>query len=284
MSVPDPRTTLARADLAADWLEGLVPAARYASTQPLVCAAPAVAIRAQPLAAAEQQDQLLFGERFEALEVEEGWAWGQARRSGYVGHVRADALSPAGPAPTHWVSVPRTYAFAEPSIKAQAQGPYSLNSLVAVEAREGRFAKASGGGWFVAEHLSPVGVVREDPAAVAERLTGAAYLWGGRESCGLDCSGLVQQALFACGLACPRDTDQQAGLGRAIGEADLRRADLVFWRGHVAMMLDETRVIHANAHHMAVAAEPLAEARARIKATGGGEPTAFRRVGFAPGP
>ena len=172
----------------------------------------------------------------------------------------------------------RTYAFAEPSIKTRAGGPYSLNALAAVEAQEGRLCKVAGAGWIAAEHLAPIGVFETDLAAVAERFLGAPYLWGGRESLGLDCSGLVQQALFACGLACPRDTDQQAGLGRPIAGNEFGRGDLVFWKGHVAIGLDETRIVHANGHHMMVAIEPLATAVSRIAAADVGLPTAYRRL------
>ena len=132
------------------------------------------------------------------------------------------------------------------------------------------------GGWFVDEHLVPIGQAEADHAAVAERFVGAPYLWGGRESLGLDCSGLVQQALYACGRDCPRDSDQQAAMGRPV-EAP-RRGDLVFWRGHVAIMISEVDIIHANAWHMAVAVEPLGEAVARIGRLGGGEPTVYRRL------
>ncbi|QUD87041.1 C40 family peptidase [Phenylobacterium montanum] len=274
----DPRTTLARGDLAAAELEGRVRAGRYAETISLACAAPAAAIRRAADPAAEQMDQLLFGERFEVLEEKAGWAWGQARRDGYVGFVERAALTAYARLPTHRVSAPRAYAFSEPSIKSRPIGLYSMNALVFIEAREGRFAKAAGSGWFVENQLADIGSVETDPAAIAERYLGAAYQWGGRESLGLDCSGLVQQALLACGRACPRDTDQQAEMGAAIAAADLARGDLVFWRGHVGMMLDQTRLIHANAHHMAVAIEPLAEAVARIAAAGSGHPTAYQRI------
>ncbi|MET3526208.1 C40 family peptidase [Phenylobacterium koreense] len=273
----DPRNTLARPDLAARFLESIVTADRYADTRRYVCFSPATALRRAPDASAEQLDQLLFGEGFEVLDEVDGFFWGQARRDGYVGFVDILAVKPADSAPTHKVSAIRTYAFAEPSIKAPAGGPYSLESLVAVEAREGRFAKVAGAGWMVEEHLAPLGTVEADPAGVAERYLGAPYLWGGRESLGLDCSGLTQQALAACGVAIPRDTDQQQACGREVAEGELARGDLVFWKGHVAMMLDATRIIHANAFHMAVAIEPLAETRARYVAAGVGEPTAYRR-------
>ena len=273
----DPRRTLARPDLAARPLEAIVTADRYADARRYVCAAPAAALRRAPQADAEQLDQLLFGEGFDVLDQTGGFAWGQARRDGYVGFVELDALKPADGAPNMKVCAIRTYAFAEPSIKTQALGPYSLGSLIQVEAREGRFVKAVGSGWFVQDHLAQIGVFETDPAAVAERYLGAPYLWGGRESLGVDCSGLVLQALGACGVAWPRDTDQQQAMGSALAEGELARGDLVFWKGHVAMMLDGERIIHANAHHMATAIEPLSVTRARYVAAAVGEPTAFRR-------
>lgn len=275
----DPRVTPLRDGIAARSLEGLVPAEVYLDPAPARCCVPAAAIRRAADAASEQMDQLLFGEAFDVLEEEAGgFVWGQARRDGYVGFVEAAALAPVDQAPTHRVSAIRTYAFAGPSIKTRACGPYSLNALVRVEAVEGRLAKVAGAGWMAAGHLSPIGVFARDPAAVAERYLGAPYLWGGRESLGLDCSGLVQQALLACGIACPRDADMQQALGREIARAEFGRGDLVFWKGHVAIGLDSERIIHANAYHMAVAIEPLDEALERIKAAGSGEPTAFRKL------
>jgi len=273
----DPRVTPLRDGIAARALEGVLPAEVYLDPKPLRCAVPAAAVRRSADAASEQMDQLLFGEVFDVIEEEGGFLWGQAHRDGYVGFVEAAALAPLGPTPTHWISAIRTYAFAEPTIKSKASGPYSLNALVTVEAVEGRLARVAGAGWMAMEHLSPIGVFARDPAAVAERYLGAPYLWGGRESLGLDCSGLVQQAMFACGLACPRDADMQQALGQEIGRQAFGRGDLVFWKGHVAIGLDASRILHANAHHMAVAIEPLDAALERIKAAGSGEPTAFRR-------
>ena len=273
----DPRLTLARPDLASDALEGRIPAAHYARPQRMQAAVPSTAIRREPRAEAEQLDQLLLGERFDVLEIRDGFAWGQSVRDGYIGHVAFGALAPEGPPPTHRVQVVLSYGFDAPSIKSRPTGPISLNSLVKVTAREGRLALCDAGFWMPESHLAPLGDFAGDPAAVAEAHLGAAYLWGGREGCGLDCSGLVQQALLACGRACPRDSDLQQGLGVAADRSDLRRGDLVFWRGHVAMMVDTTRMVHANAHHMAVAIEPLAGAIDRIVAAGGGEPVAFRR-------
>ena len=273
----DPRITLARHDLADLDLQGLVAADRYEAPKPRQVAVPTTAIRKAAHPMAEQWDQLLFGEVFRVLEVKDGFAWGQAARDGYVGYVAEDDLAALGAPATHQVAVPRTYAFAEPNIKARPVGLYSRNALTAIEATEGRFAKGEGTGWFVAQHLAPIGVALADYVAVAEGYLGAPYQWGGRESLGLDCSGLVQQALAACGQAVPRDTDMQLAFFPAIAAGERRRGDLVFWKGHVAVLLDADTILHANAHHMAVAIEPLAEAIARVEAAGGGPVTGWRR-------
>jgi len=273
----DARVTAWRDGIADRALEGVMPAEVYLEAKPMVCAAPATGIHRAPDAASEQLDQLLFGEVFEVLEEENDHLWGRARRDGYVGFVAAASLARPTAEPTHRVAAIRTYAFAEPSIKSRASGPFSINALVAVDAEDSRLRHVVGAGWMTAEHLAPIGIFEAEPAAVAGRFLGAPYLWGGRESLGLDCSGLVQQALFACGRACPRDTDQQEAMGRAIERAEFRRGDLVFWKGHVAMGVDERRIVHANGHHMATAIEGLDEAIARI-ALVGGQPTSFRRL------
>jgi len=269
---------LARGELADSALEGLVRADRYRPTTPMQVIVPVAPVVAAPDATAEQVDQLLFGEIFEVLERSGDFAWGQARRDGYVGYVRAASMSKDTAGPTHWVSALRTFAHAEPAVRSPAAGPVSLNALVTVTEEKDGFALARGLGWLPAIHILPIGRTFVEPAAVAERFLGTPYLWGGRSSLGLDCSGLVQQALYACGLGCPRDTGPQQGLGQPILKKALRRGDLVFWRGHVGMMMDAARLAHANGRHMAVAIEPLAEAIRRIAGSGEGRPIAYRRL------
>ncbi|ATC25831.1 peptidoglycan endopeptidase [Caulobacter vibrioides] len=278
MSASDRRLTLVRDGIADRRLEGLVPAERFADVTPMQVSAPIASLRKAPEPDAEQEDQLVFGELFDVLFEAGDFAFGQARRDRYVGYVLLEALSAPVLPPDCRIAAPRTYAFAEPDIKSAIVGLYSLNALVTVEAREGRFVKGARAGWFVDHHLAPIGRFETDHVAVAERFLHAPYQWGGRESLGLDCSALVQQALYACGRACPRDTDLQRDFFPEIAEAERRRGDLVFWKGHVAILLDPDTILHANAHHMATAIEPLAKAIARIAATPTGGVLGYRRV------
>ncbi len=279
----DHRLIAARADLASLDLEGLVRAPRFVEPSPRRVTLPRAALRAGPADDAEQVSQLIFGETFDALETRGGYVWGQAVRDGYVGWAPLGALSAEIIEPTHRVTALRTFAFARPSIKTASFGPISLNALVRVTDEQGDLSHAQDAGWIASRHLAPIGEAFAEPAATAETFQGTPYLWGGRDSLGLDCSGLIQQALWAAGMACPRDSDQQQALGLAVDVADLKRGDLVFWRGHVGLMLDATRLIHANAYHMAVAIEPLDAAVSRISARAGGDPVAHRRVPSAQG-
>jgi len=273
----DGRLIAARDDLASVALEGLMRAPRFVEPSPRRVIVPRAALRAAPADDGEQVNQLIFGEAFDILDTRDGYVWGQARRDGYVGWAAASALSPDMIEPTHRIVALRSFAFSGPSIKTAPFGPISLNALVRVTAEDGELRHAEGAGWIPARHLAPIGQAFAEPAATAEQFLGTPYLWGGRDSLGLDCSGLIQQAFWAAGLACPRDSDQQQTLGAAADPTGLQRGDLVFWRGHVGLMLDARRLIHANAYHMAVAIEPLAEAVSRIAARGGGDPTAYRR-------
>jgi cell wall-associated NlpC family hydrolase len=270
----DPRTTPARADLAARHLQGRIAAARYVDGRLLEVIEPQAPVRRAPAPDAPLDTEALRGERVMIYETtDEGWCWGQLETDGYVGWLPAGSLAPPGPAATHKVAALRTIAFPGPSIKLPPLSFLSIGCRLAIVRQDGEFAVEAAGAHVPVRHLVPVTAAEDDFVAVAERFVGVPYLWGGKTSLGLDCSGLVQVALTAAGRSCPRDSDMQArDLGVAIDPgadfAALRRGDLMFWKGHVAIVRDATTIVHANAHHMAVATEPVAEALARIAAAG----------------
>jgi hypothetical protein len=283
MRALDPRVTPARADLAAKHLQGVVTAARYVEGRSYEVIEPQTPMRGEPRSDAPLTTETLKGERVTIYDSDaEGWAWGQLAADGYVGWLSLNALATPGPAPTHKVSALRTLVFPGPSIKLPPLEALPLGATLAVARIQERMAVTASGGHVPAQHLAPLDEYETDFTAVAERFLGAPYLWGGKTVLGLDCSGLVQVALTACGIACPRDSDMQAeALGAPVTAADFaenpRRGDLVFWKGHVAMVRDDTHLLHANAFHMAVAIEPLAGAIARIRGAGS-EIAGVRRI------
>ena len=265
----DPRLTPARGDLAAKYLEGKVKAARFVAGEIFEVVEPIAPLREQPTPDALLSTQALMGERVPVYDRDEGWAWGQLTSDGYVGWLPDRALAKPGAAATHRITGLRTFAFPGPSIKLPPVETLVMGSVVTVIRDEGIFA-VTREGWHVPKpHLGARGPHASDFVAVAERFVGTPYLWGGKSSLGIDCSGLLQVSLTAAGIGCPRDSDMQRdALGRLLGLADsapLQRGDLLFWKGHVAIARDEDTIVHANAHHMATVIEDTRDAIARIK-------------------
>jgi cell wall-associated NlpC family hydrolase len=232
--------------------------------------APVADLRRAPAPDAPLDTQALLGERVIVHEsTEEGWVRGELETDGYAGWLPAHALAAEGPAPTHKVTALHTLAFASPDIKTPPLATLPMGAALAIARQDRRFAVTATGWHIPAAHLAPLDTRQPDFVAVAEQFLGTPYLWGGKTAFGLDCSGLVQVALQAAGITCPRDSGpQEQALGVSMALSEIQRGDLVFWKGHVAIARDRATLIHANAHHMAVAIEPIAEAVARIGASG----------------
>ena len=288
-AILDRRLTPARPDLAARHLIGQVEARVFVDPEPMRVVAPSAPLRREPRPDAPLDTEALCGEAVDVYERFEGWAWVQLRTDGYVGYLPDDALRPDALAPTHRVRALRTFVYPGPSMKLPPLAALSLGAGVAVSGESGEFLTLSefgryATGFVFAPHLAALETPEPDFVSVAELCLNAPYLWGGKTSLGLDCSGLTQLALAAAGIASPRDSDM---LEREIGEPvpfdeglqGLRRGDLVFWKGHVGIMTDPDTLLHATAYSMTVMSEPLRAARDRIQAKSFGAITSIRRIG-----
>jgi cell wall-associated NlpC family hydrolase len=278
----DPRLNAFRRDLADAALRNRIDVPRYAKGRPGRIKVGRAPLRCEPTAASRMGSELLFGETVSIFEARDGWSWVQNREDGYVGYVRADFLGEAGEAATHRISALRTFLFSEPDIKSSVLDMLSMNSPIRVTARQEKFVVIEGGGCVWADHIAGLQDFEEDHAAVALRFLGTPYLWGGRSSIGLDCSGLVQMALVRCGKEAPRDSDMQS---RQVGEevpfdgdeSALRHGDLVFWDGHVGFWLNGGDFVHANATDMIVTRGPFVKTARQIREATGGDITVVRR-------
>lgn len=272
----DPRRFAFRADLADAALVGQVVAARFVTPSPASCRVPVAALRRAPEASAPRDTELLQGEKLRVFDATEGWAWVQSEADGYVGYVRACEIEMAAFVPTHRVRSRSVLVYGAASALAEPCRQLPLNATVAVTRSDGHFAELRCGGFVGCAHLAPVDAgFASDFVAVAEGFAGVPYLYGGRSAVGgIDCSGLVQMALAAAGVQAPRDSDMQAAeAGDPVAHdlhdlTGLRRGDLIFWPGHVAIMCSADDVIHASATTMCVAREPLATVAERSRKDG----------------
>ena len=295
---PDPRLNAYRDDLASLKLKGVVEAEKFVEGKLMEVVVPKTPLKAAPRTDAPLDTEVLFGEQVLMFDENDGWAWIESLTDGYVGYVTSISLGEPGRPASHRVSAPSTFIYPGPDMKLPALKQLPINARLApaiitsdfVEIdRAGNSEPGSGGGGYVfANHLHEEGTQKGDRLLdfvdIAKLFVGTPYLWGGRTYAGIDCSGLVQAALLASGQYCLRDTDmQENSIGEVVdhleGKGDLKRGDLVFWQGHVGIMLDEHHLLHANAHHMQTVIEPYEEARQRIANTDTGGVRTIRRPG-----
>lgn len=258
----DKRVTAARPDLAARKYEGILPSTRYVDGTQMQVRHPRTAMKSRPDRDASYTSELLSGEVFTVYDSADGWAWGQAAHDDYVGYVEVQSLIPLAPK-THRVTAVSSHIYPGPDLKLPPIAAIYGGSLMRLKETDpvNGFRELTDGGWIYERHIAPISQYASDFVAEAERFLHAPYQWGGRTVAGIDCSGLVQMALAQCGISIPRDSDQQ--LKSLTTEAPIpsprARGDIVFFPGHVGIMVNSHDLLHANATHMAVTIDRLQE-------------------------
>ena len=278
----DQRLNAYRPDLADERLRGIIDAPRYVTGKLMRVIAPVAALYKIPDRKSERQSECLFGEDVLVFETADKFCWVQSLQDGYVGYVEQVNLGDFQSTPTHIVIAPRSFQYENADLRSHMVSALSIGSKVTIvgesETRATLYAKLDNGNYVIADHLAPVPHISPDYVSTAENLIHTPYLWGGKSGLGIDCSGLVQLSMMMAGKRVLRDTDMQVNtIGTDIDPSDgLQRGDLVFWKGHVAIMVDHQNIIHANGASMNVKIEPLEQAIARI-ARHYAQPTCYRR-------
>ncbi|MEH6630537.1 MAG: NlpC/P60 family protein [Halopseudomonas aestusnigri] len=276
----DPRLHPIRDDLTAEYLREKVTCNKYSQGQAAQVIVGKSSLRRSPEDGSPLDSELLFGEKLTVYDERNGWAWVQNAKDSYVGYIHSADISKEIRPTTHRIQALRTYVFPKPDMKCPPIDLLSIESAISIVQIEGNYSQIQGGGWVYSAHIMSQDIAATDHVSIARRFLGTPYLWGGKTSVGIDCSGLIQVSLSACGITAQRDASmQEKTLGIPVNSEQTTEGDLIYWSGHVAIALDNKMAIHATANSMDVMIEPIAHITERVEMeTGGTGITAIKRV------
>ena len=229
-------------------------------------------MKLEPFVNSPLETECLFGETVEVLDEDLDWVYCKLITDNYHGWVKKNNIAKFKKA-THRVFNIRTFIYNDADLKSNIALYLPMGANLVVEKIYSEWAKIIylvderiKVGYVPAQHIVELQHKVSDWVAIAQSLEGTPYNWGGRDTIGLDCSALLQLTYQTYGQAIGRNTSDQVKLDKPIIDniSDLKRGCVIFWKGHVGIMINKVNCIHANAFHMKTVTEPLIDIICRM--------------------
>ncbi len=221
--------------------------------------------------------QLLYGDTFKKVKQFKSWVKIKNDLDNYKGYIENKKF-PLNVKNTHKVSVLRSNLYLKPNLNSKINKKLSFSSRVRVSKRKGNFYKIDNF-WIKKKDLKKINYKNKDIFSNIKKFKNIKYKWGGKHCGGIDCSALVQLFLNYNNRFCPRDAkDQIKYFKKKINIKKIRKNDLIFWKGHVAIIISKKKLIHAYGPYKKVVVMPVKNTIKRIFKTANLKVIGIRRL------
>ena len=221
--------------------------------------------------------QLLYGDSFKIIKKKGSWIKIKNNLDGYKGFIKKRNF-PTNQKNTHKVYNLFANLYTRPNLKFKTKKKISFGSKIKVIEKKNKFYKFDNF-WVKKNDLKEIKYKTKDIFKGLNKFTGTKYAWGGKHFSGIDCSGLVQVFFNFNNKYCPRDTKDQINyFKKKIKLKNIRKNDLIFWRGHVAIAISNERLIHAYGPLKSTITMPIKSTIDRINKTANLKVIGIRRV------